>query len=64
MATKNPPEYIEPDPLTPEHVREKLLELDRESRIEFMRLTVEPPETNELSHARSSRKRGRHPLAA
>jgi hypothetical protein len=64
MAEQEDLQYTEPEPLTPEQIREKLLKMDRESRLEFMWLTAEPPDPSELTRARTSRKRRKRPLAA
>ena len=64
MADSKPNQlnYTDPDPLTPEQIRQKLLKYDRDSRLEFMRLTVEPPDVAErLSVAKSRRRRRRRP---
>ena len=53
-------QYSEPEPLTKEEIRDRLLRLDRDTRLEYFLLTVEPPEpkAEERSTRRSRFQRG------
>ena len=44
MGNAKEMQYSEPEPLTKEAIRDRLLRLDRDTRLEFFSLTVEPLE--------------------
>ena len=49
--------YSEPESVSPEEIRERLLELDRGVRLDFMLLTLEPFDPADERRRRSDRRR-------
>ena len=49
--------YSEPESVSPEEIRERLLELDRDVRLDFMLLTLEPFDPSDERRRHSNRRR-------